>query len=166
MIETDAAKVYNDFLELSQKNMKKSLTSGLRKALNEVKQNAVSNLNALIKNATRRNPKYSDTLQSGVRTTRIWESQDGAIIGKVTIIGNGKSGSGSFRLPILESGSYKVGERFTKTYKGKPLKKKASRGVLQGKFFFKKTQNEMEDYFQNTMNKAIEDAVNKTNEKQ
>ena len=66
-------------------------------------------------------------------------------------------------MPILESGSYKVGERFAKTYKGKPLKKKRSTGVLRGQFYFKTTQDEMESYFQSTMNKAIEDAVNKIN---
>ena len=163
MIKTDATKVYNDFLKLNQKQMKKSLSSGLRKALTAVKKQAVANLNALVRNAKKRNPKYTDTLQSGVRLTRIWENRDGAIVGKVTIISNRKSGSGSFRLPILESGSYKVGERFAKTYNGKPLKKKRSTGVLQGRFYFKQTQNEMEGFFQSTMDKSIEDAVNKIN---
>lgn len=163
MIETNATKVYKQFLELSSKEMKKSLSSGLRKALTAVKKEGVINLNSVIRNANKKNPKYSDTLQSGVRLTRIWENQDGAIVGKVLNTSNRKSGSGSFRLPILESGSYKVGERFAKTYKGVPLKKKRSTGVLQGKFYFKKTMNEMESYYQSTMNKAIEDAVNKIN---
>lgn len=163
MIETNATKVYNQFLELSSKEMKKSLSSGLRKALTAVKKEGVVNLNSFIRNANKKNPKYNDTLQSGVRLTRIWENQDGAIVGKVLDTSNRKSGSGSFRLPILESGSYKVGERFAKTYKGVPLKKKRSTGVLQGKFYFKKTMNEMESYYQSTMNKAIEDAVNKIN---
>ena len=163
MIETDATKVYKDFLELNQKQMKKSLSSGLRKALTAVKKDAVTNLNSVIRNANKKNPKYTDTLQSGVRVTRIWENQDGAIVGKVLNTSNRKSGSGSFRLPILESGSYKVGERFAKTYKGKPLKKQRRTGVLRGQFYFKTTQDEMESYFQSTMNKAIEDAVNKIN---
>lgn len=163
MIETDATKVYNQFLELTSKEMKKSLSSGLRKALTAVKKEGVINLNSFIRNANKKNPKYSDTLQSGVRVTRIWENQDGSIVGKVLNTSNRKSGSGSFRLPILESGSYKVGERFAKTYKGVPLKKKRSTGVLQGKFYFKKTMNEMESYYQSTMNRAIEEAVNKIN---
>ena len=83
MIETDATKVYKDFLELNQKQMKKSLSSGLRKALTAVKKDAVTNLNSVIRNANKKNPKYTDTLQSGVRVTRIWENQDGAIVGKV-----------------------------------------------------------------------------------
>lgn len=163
-LTTNAAEVYNRFLKLTQSQMKKSLTRGLRKALTEVKRDAVVNLNSMIRNAKKRNPKYSDTLQSGVRLTRIHENQDGSIVGKVTIIGNRKTGSGSFRLPILESGSYKVGERFAKTYKGKPLTKQKSTGVLVGKFFFKKTQNEKETYFQSTMDTAIEEAVNKINQ--
>ena len=163
MIETNATKVYNDFLELSQKQMKKSLSSGLRKALTAVKKDAVTNLNEVVRNANKKNPKYTDTLQSGVRVTRIWENESGSIVGKVLVSSNGKSGSGSFRLAILESGSYKVGERFAKTYNGKPLKKKRSTGVLHGKFYFKKTQDGMESYFQTTMNRAIEDAVNKIN---
>lgn len=162
-LTTNAKEVYNRFLELSQKNMKKSLSSGLRKALRAVKNAAVQNLNAVVKNANRKNPKYSDTLQSGVRLTRIWENQDGSIVGKVTIMSNNKSGSGSFRLPILESGSYKVGERFAKTYNGKPLKKPRSTGVLQGKKFFAKTQDGMVVYFGDTMTKAIDDAVKKIN---
>lgn len=166
MIETDATEVYKQFIELSSKEMKKSLRSGLRKALTAVKRQAVMNLNSVVKNTRKRNPKFNDTLQKGVRTTRIWENRDGSIVGKVLISSTRDTGSGSYRLQILEVGSYIVGERFVKKYKGKTLRKEASRGTLQGKFYFKKTMNEMDSYYQSTMNKAIGDAVNKINGRQ
>lgn len=163
MIETDATEVYEQFIELSISGMRKSLKSGLKKALTAVRRAAVTNLNSLVKNARKRNPKFEDTLQEGVRTTRIWENSNGSIVGKVLIASTRKTGSGSYRLQILEVGSYLAGERFVKTYKGKKLKKEASRGTLQGRFYFKKTQDEKASYYQDTMNKAVEDAVNKIN---
>ena len=56
MIETDATEVYKQFIELSSKEMKKSLRSGLRKALTAVKRQAVMNLNSVVKNTRKRNP--------------------------------------------------------------------------------------------------------------
>ena len=79
MIETNATKVYNQFLELSSREMKKSLSSGLRKALTAVKKEGAVNLNSFIRNANKKNPKYNDTLQSGVRLTRIWENQGSTV---------------------------------------------------------------------------------------
>ena len=163
MINTDATKVYKNFVKLSIGEMNKSLKSGLRKALTAIRKQAVINLNSLVKNARKRNPKYNDTLQKRVRSTKLWENRNGDIVGKVLVSSTRDTGSGSFRLQILESGSYIVGERFAKTYKGVPLKKKKSTGVLRGRFYFKKTQDEMDSYYQSTMNDAIGDAVNKIN---
>lgn len=165
MIECNFEKTYNRFMELSEKNMGKCLRTGLRKALTEVKRNTVTNLNEVVKNAGRKNPKYTDTLVKGVRMTKIYQNYKGEICGKVTIASTNETGSGSFRLMILESGSYKKGERFqtmNKTTMTK-LKKPRSLGVLPAKHFFKKTQDTMSGYFQNTMNDAIAEAVDKTN---
>lgn len=165
MIECNFEETYKRFMELSMKNMGKCLRTGLRKALTEVRRDAVTNLKKAVKHPSKKNPKYTDTLVKGVRMTRIYQNYKGEICGKVTIASTEKPGSGSFRLQILESGSYKKGERFqtmNKTTMTK-FKKPRSLGVLPPRYFFKKTQDTMDSYFQKTMNNAIAEAVDKTN---
>lgn len=163
-LETNAAEVYKRFEDLSYKEMRKALKSGLKTALRAIRKAGVENLKAKIKNTNKVNPKYNDTLQKGIRVTRVWENQNGDIVGTVLSSSNRRTGSGSFRLQILESGSYKVGERFVKSYNGKPLKKAKSAGVLKPSNFFKKTIDEKDGYYQSTMKAAIEKAVDKINQ--
>ena len=165
MITTDIDTVYQKFESLSEQNMKSCLKKGLRKALVAVKQDAVKNLNAVIKNARKRNPKYNDTLQSGIRITKVGVTKKGRVMGRITIFSNGKPGSGSFRLAFLEQGSFRKGERYQKLNKTTltVFKKPRYIGVLPGRYFFKKTMDTMSGYFQTTMNDAINEAVEKTN---
>lgn len=117
----------------------------------------------MVHNSNKKNPKFNDTLQQGVRTTRVYVNQDGTIVGKVRIDDNRQKGSGSFRLQILESGSYKEGERFTKKYNGKKLRKPASKGKLKGYKFFKTAMDSNEASFQSNMISEVEKAVDKIN---
>lgn len=163
MIETDAMKVYNHFQELTHKELGKALKSGLRKALRQVQKAVKTNLKSKVKNTNKKNPKFNDTLESGVRLTRVYENQDGTIVGKVRIDSNNKTGSGSYRLAILESGTYKTPERYAKTRNGKPLKKPAYRGSLEGKKFFKTAVDSIESSFNGTMVNEVNNAINKIN---
>lgn len=161
-LTTNAKEVYDRFVLLNRKEMRSSLKKGLRKALREVRKAAVSNLRASYRNTNKKNPRYNDTLQRGIRLTKIWENSNGAIVGKVLASSNKKAGSGSFRLPILEIGS--KGGRKARTRNGKTLKKPRNTGVMAGKYYFRKTQEEKVGYFADTMNKAISEAVNKIND--
>ncbi len=161
-ITTDAKEVYEKFEQLNFTEMGKALKSGLRKALKVIQKDAKTNLKSAVNNTNKKNPKYNDTLQQDVRTSRIFVNQDGTVVGKVRVDSNNKSGSGSFRLPILESGSYK-GERFTKTYNGKALKKEASKGSLKPKKFFKQAMDSNEASFQSNMISEVNKAIDKIN---
>jgi hypothetical protein len=162
---TNAKKVYEEFEDLTHKELGKALKQGLRKALRVIQKDAKKNLSGAFKKTNRRNPKYSDTLQSGIRVTRIFENQDGTIIGKVRIDSSRKTGSGSFRLKILEKGNFKTSPRYTKTWRGKPLKKLRKTGDIQGSNFFKKSIDSNEASFQTNVENEVNKAIEKINNK-
>ena len=93
-ITTNAVSVYDQFMKLNFKEMKKALRSGLRKALTDVRKHGVSNLKSSFRNTNKRNPKFNDTLEKGVRATKVWEDRDGAIVVKVLNTSNRKQGYG------------------------------------------------------------------------
>ena len=163
MIETNANRVFTEFQKLTTKEMKKALRTGLRKALKEIQKDTKENLGKAFKNTNKKNPKYDDTLQKGVRITKIWENEDGSIVGKVRIDSTRKTGSGSFRLVILEGGNFKTSPRLSNTYDGKKLRKPKDSGDLTGGYFFKSAVNSNESTFNSKMGYEVEQAVNKIN---
>lgn len=166
MIETNATRVFSQFQNLTHKELGKALKSGLRKALKVIQKDAKSNLSRAFKNTNKKNPKYDDTLQKGVRVTRIYENQDGTIVGKVRIDSTRKTGSGSFRLPILEKGNFRTRPRFAKTYNGKALRKPRKTGDIKKRgYFFKDSVDTNESSFQSNMENEVDKAVNKINSK-
>ena len=76
-IETNAPSVYERFMELSTKEMRSALKSGTRKAMASIRKSARANLRAKVSNASKVNPKFKDTLLSGVRRRRVKEAKDG-----------------------------------------------------------------------------------------
>lgn len=166
MIETNAARVFSQFQNLTHKELGKALKTGLRKALKEIQKDAKSKLSKAFKNTNKKNPKYDDTLQKGVRVTRIYENQDGTIVGKVRIDSTRKTGSGSFRLPILEKGNFRTRPRFTYLFKGKALRKPRKTGDIKKRgYFFKDSVDTNETPFQQNMENEVGKAVNKINGK-
>ena len=166
MIETNAARVFSQFQNLTHKELGKALKTGLRKALRVIQKDTKSNLSKAFKNTNKKNPKYDDTLQKGVRVTRIYENQDGTIVGKVRIDSTRKTGSGSFRLPILEKGNFRTRPRYTYLFKGKALRKKRKTGDIKKRgYFFKDSVNTNETSFQNNMENEVGKAVNIINGK-
>lgn len=162
-ITTNAAEVYDKFLELNFKEMGKALKGGLRKALRVIQRKTKSNLSGAFRNTNKRNIKYDDTLQKNVRVTKIYVNQDGTVVGKVRIDSNKKKGSGSFRLPILERGNFKTKPRYAKTYNGKDLKKKRKTGNITGKYFFKHAVDSSKSEFQNNLINEVNNAIDKIN---
>lgn len=164
MIETDIVQVYSEFMDFTTKEMKKAITQGIRNSGRELVKSSKQSLRKSVKNSNKKNPKYNDTLQQGVRMGKVKENKDGLYV-HVLITSNNKTGSGSFRLHILESGSYKVGKRYAKYYKGHLLKKPRYIGVLKPTYFFKSANENFQSNYTNIMNSNINKAVTKINNK-
>lgn len=148
----------NQFLEDYTDIVHKATQSALRKGIRVMKDAALQGLDSSgIDIGT--NPKYNDTLREGIRTTGI--RNDDSIY--VHILGTRQTGSGTFRLRFFEGGTK---DRYAKTYKGKPLKKKRHLGKIpQGKYsFFESSvmasQNSAISTFNEQLNKYIENAWN------
>ena len=162
-LETDAKEVFSKFENLTHKELGRALRTGLRKATKTIQKGVKAKLRATFKNVNKKNEKYNDTLESGVRTTKVYENIDGTLVAKVRIDSNRKSGSGSFRLAILESGNYKTKPRYAKTYKGQPLKKPRFAGNIEGGKFFKNAIDTYEPYFNEELESEVNKAVKKIN---
>ena len=160
MIETDALKQYEAFQELTAKEMKKALSQGLRKASSKVRTAIRKELKQSVKGANKSTSKYDDTLQQGVRTTKVRE-KDGQILTHVTISSNNKKGSGSFRLKFFDNGT---NVRYAETLNGKPLKKKRKTGAIKAYNFFQRGLEVSADDFNKTLETEINKAVNKIND--
>lgn len=136
----------------------KAKQSALRKGIRVMRDAAKRGLDASGINIGR-NPKYNDTLREGIRTTKIRD--DNSIY--VHILGTNKKGSGTFRLRFFEGGTK---ERYAKTYKGAPLKKKRRLGrIPPNKYsFFESSvmasQNDAISAFNEHIQKYIENAWN------
>lgn len=161
MIETDALKQFEAFEQLTAKEMKKALTQGLRKASTKVRTAIRKELRKSVNGSNKVNPKFNDTLEQGVRTTKVKEV-DGNIITHVTISSNNKKGSGSYRLKFFDKGT---NERYAKTWKGKPLKKKRRLGRIKTYNFFQNGLNSSASDFNQTLETEINKAVDKINNK-
>lgn len=106
------------------------------------------------------NPKYSDLLRDGIMMTRTDEVESKL---KVHILGTRSSKSGTFRLRFFENGTK---DRYQKTYKGRPLKKKRFVGKIpDGKYSFFNTsidasQQDATSMFEKVLLESIERAWN------
>lgn len=163
-VNTNADVVYEKFLKLNTKEMTRALKNGLRRSLNKIRKEAVNNLKSDFNNTTKKNPKFNDTLASGVRVSRVWENKktNNTIHGVVRIDSNQKTGSGSYRLKFLEKGNFKK-PRIRKKWRGKLLRKEVNTGDIQGKFFFKRAVDNNETSFYSNMKEEINKVIDKIN---
>lgn len=124
----------------------------LRKAANVVKKEAKSRLRQSLPNASKRNPKYSDTLLDAIKVS-VWEDNNGAY-SKVHTMGSKKKTSGTFRARFFEGGTV-----FRKTAK------EQSRGSLKAINFFSSattaTRNEVESTIDTELSKVIQTIADK-----
>jgi len=155
-IETDAVEVMEKFRKFTAKEMKKCLTSAVRSGGRQLVKETKNSLKKSVRNTNKHNPKYNDTLQQGVRMTRVYVGKDGVIATKVRIDSNYKTGSGSFRLMILEKGNYKTRPRYA--YKRTPNHKLAHRGNVRAYNFFQSAR----DMFLSQYNKIFITNLNKS----
>ena len=106
------------------------------------------------------NPKYSDLIRDGIMMTRTDEVESKL---KVHIMGTRNKQSGTFRLRFFENGTK---DRYQKTFKGQPLKKKRLVGKIpDGKYSFFNTsvdaaQADATSTFERVLYEAIDKAWN------
>ena len=154
MIECNVREAYKHNTELTTKEVGKSLRTGMRKAMNLLVKDAKANLRRSFNNVSKKNPKYNDTLISGVRSSKVYlDKKDGSVSAYGKISRRKNSGSGVFRLLFLEQG----------TQQRKLKKNGANRGQITGKWFFKSAVDSNEPKFNANMIEAINQAIDKIN---
>ncbi len=150
---TDADEVYNAFLNLNTKEMKKALTAGLKKGLTAVRNESRRYLKSWYPNAAKNNSKkWDNSLTNDIRLSKIFENEhlfSGLVLATSK---RNNSKSGAFRLKFFESGT-----AVRKTRKG------YNRGSINGVSFMKNAADSMESYFNQTMEEAFSEAVRKIN---
>lgn len=148
---TDADEVYNAFLNLNTKEMKKALTAGLKKGLTAVRNESRRYLKSWYPNAAKNNSKkWDNSLTNDIRLSKIFENEhlfSGLVLATSK---RNNSKSGAFRLKFFESGT-----AVRKTRKG------YNRGSINGVSFMKNAAEE--SYFNQTMEEAFSEAVRKIN---
>lgn len=152
-LTTNIAQAYEHNYDLTVKEVGKTLKTGMRKALQVLVKDTKANLRASVRNVSKKNPKYSDTLLSGVRSSRVYLAKNGGVIGFGKISRRRKADSGAFRLVFLEQG----------TQTRRLRKNGANRGQITGKWFFKKAVDSGSNKFEANMIKAIQEAISKIN---
>ena len=151
----NVSEAYQYNTELTTKEVGKSLKKGMKKAMSLLVKDAKSNLRKSFNNVSKKNPKYNDTLISGVRSSKVYEDKkDGSVYAFGKISRRKNSGSGVFRLLFLEQG----------TIPNRQLRKNgANRGGITGKWFFKKAVDSNESKFNRNMIESINQAIEKIN---
>lgn len=104
-IETNADQVYNSFLNLTTKEMRKALRQGVQNAANKLRGETKKVFRSALPAARHRNTKYNDTLLDAVKRSKVEENQRGEISAKVHIMGTRNTGSGTFRARFYEKGT-------------------------------------------------------------
>ena len=148
--------------DIAPKEIDKAIRKGMRKGLQQHRKKVINNLKTSITKATKRNPLYTDRLVDAVRirAKNDRDSQSGVIIGKIHVMGSNKKGSGTFRTRFFEGGTK---ERYQKTYKGRPLRKKRYIGKLNAKYFFRSGQDGVQQTVNNEITNALIDTIQKLN---
>lgn len=159
--ECNYEEVFRAFCNMTIDEMHKALKGGVSKALRKIKNKAKTNLIANYNNVTVQNPRYNDVLADNIRVSKIKTNAQGVIEGVVRAHSNGRHGSGSYRLHFLEKGTK---DRYATTRNGKAIKK-AYRGKINAKKFFKPAVDETLAEWDQIINEAVEKAVRKINSK-
>lgn len=137
--------------EMSGKEAKKVVNTALRQGGNILKRQTVKNFKTAVK--TNRSG-----ISKAVKVGKSTKDSKGVYV-KVYILGSRKKGLKEYVAAILERGSYKVGRRYTK--------KDKNRGVLEGRGYFAKAQDQTEGKvwgeFSNRLEKGLIKIWNKKN---
>lgn len=151
-VETNAKEVYDKFVDLELKEMKKAIKAGITKNRTFLRNKARSYFKSDYPNAAKIG-KYKDSMIQGVRYyKKIYEDKEGDLLGIVTIGSNFKSGSGSFRIVMFENGTKK-----------RATKKGYNRGEIKPSNFFKRANMDLEMVQESNLIAAINKTIDKIN---
>ena len=151
-IDTNAKEVYDAFVDLELKEMKKAIKAGLTKNRTFLRNTARKFFKSDYPNAGVIK-KYKDSMLQGVRYyKKIYEAKDGDMCAIVSIGSNFKSGSGSFRIVMFEDGT---NDRYTK--------KGYYRGKIRASNFFKKANAALDSVQGDNMVAEINKTIDKIN---
>lgn len=159
-LETNIEEVFNQFCELTQTEMKKVVRKAIGKAENELKIQTKANLDASIQVRGRSQGQFNDEIDDAVIATKVNGDYGDELEGKVHIMGNRKSGSGTYRARFLEKGTK---DRYAKTYKGQPLKKERFLGAVTPKWFFRSANAQVFPQVERIYMAEIDKAIQKIN---
>ena len=152
-ISCNVAQAYDYNVKLTTKEVGKTLKRGMAKVMRKLIKDAKSNLRKAYKNVNKVNPKYNDTLISGVRASKVYtDPKDGSVYSYGKIKRKRNKGSGAFRLLFLEQGAF-----------NRQTRKGYNRGTVTGKWFFGQAVNRNESTFNQDIIKAINDAIDRIN---
>lgn len=152
-IETNADKVFEAFRELSTKEMRRALRSAIGHAASQLQRETKKELRKSMPTATRKG-RYPDSLTDAVLRSKIQETKKGEISAKVHIMGNRRTGSGTFRLRFFEKGT--TPRRTSKGY---------NRGSIKALHFFASAQSAFYAEYDRILSDEIQKAINKLNNK-
>lgn len=152
-ITTNADEVYNKFLELTTKEMKKALKTGVTKAANQLRTATKKTLKQAFPKSNIKG-RYNDRLIDAVRRSKVEENKQHEISTKVHIMGNRDTGSGTFRLRFFEKGT-----TLRKTRKG------YNRGSIKALYFFRDANSQFQQEYDKILTDEIARAIDKINKK-
>lgn len=160
-LECDIEKVFEQFCELTDREMNKAVRSALKSGAVELKKQTQQDLTSSLKKRDNHPGMYNDKIEDAVRIGKFDNDNfDEDLYIKVHIMGTRNTGSGTYRARFLEKGTK---ERYAKTYKKATLEKPRYLGSIQGKWFFKNAQGEVFPHIHQIFMDNIERAINKIN---
>lgn len=137
-----------DYLEYFGKEY---FQKALRAGASVLKKQTRYNLSSALPKSSEHNPRFSDTLLDAIRNSKT----EGDVI-TVHILGTRQKGSGTYRTRFFEGGTK---ERYQKTYRGVPLKKKRFLGRIKPLYFFSSAIVETENQIYEAMEPVINELI-------
>ena len=150
--ECDIEKVFEQFCELTSREMTKTVKSALKVGGKELVKQTKSNLTRELKHRSI-NSKYKDKMEDAVRLGKLEEEKGEELSQKVHIMGDRSKGSGTFRARFFEKGTKERRNRRTQS----------SYGRITPRWYFKNAQNQVFPKLQTIYMAEITKTVNKIN---
>lgn len=169
--ECNVEQMFNRFMDLTSKEMQKTVKKALYAGAKELQKQTQSNLSAsLVKRDNihwydGKKVTYNDKAEDAVRIGR-WNG--GSVDEQSTsvhIMGSRNSGSGTYRVRFLEKGTkvrYLTRVR-NKKHELVTLKKAKSLGAIKGKWFFKNAQQQIIPQLPSIYMREIDKTIQKLN---
>lgn len=158
--ETNIVEVWEEFKDLTKNDMTKAIKRALNKAAAKLQEQTKANLRTMIKSDTGGHGKFNDRLSDGVMRRNAGGNYDEDLYAVVHVMGSQATGSGTYRLRMLEKGTK---ERYAQRYKGEPLMKPRYTGAIKPMWFFKSANATIESQLESIYIDEIDNAIEKIN---